>query len=330
MNAFSHSIMPALIVMGLASPAMAQHIHKDTAPGTEEEIIIKGHGDLQRPLDIRIDSSGVLINGKKASDFAGTIEVIQRKTHEMPEGEPGFPPMDSFMPGSMGQPMSSNKALLGVISAPDTQHSGALVREVERGTAAEQAGLRSGDQIVQVDGTAISSPQDLSAAIGSHQPGDQVKLRVIRDGKPMDLEATLGRNDNGPSRDFAYAMPFDHYRFFQGNPHFPMQPPFRFNWNGPSPAGSGPHLGMIVQDTDAGKGVVVRKVEPGSVAAESGIHPGDIITRYGDTPIQGIDDLRQAVDQNREHGKVNLDLKRAGKSKTLELHFPAAHEQASF
>lgn len=330
MKSISYRTLAALAMLAAATPAMAQHPSRPGAPGTTEEVIIRGQGDLPRPLDIHIDSTGVLINGQKAENFAGSIEVIQRKTHQMPGSLHGFPPMDSFMPGQMGQPFSANKALLGVISAPDSQGKGADIMDVEKGTAAEQAGLRKGDRILKVDGTEITSPQDLSAAIGSHKPGDQVDLRVLRDGKDLDLHATLGRNDNGPSRDFAYAMPFDYHHFFQGNPPFPMQPPFRFNWNGQAPAGGGPHLGMVVENTGTAKGVVVRKVEPGSVAARSGIRPGDIITRYAGSNVQGIDDLRKAVDLNRGQDHIKVSLKRAGKTRNVELRFSAAHQQASF
>ena len=330
MKSISCRTLAALVMLASATPAMAQHSAGPGTPGTTEEIIIRGNGDLPRPLDIHIDSTGVLINGKKAENFAGSIEVIQRKTHEMPGSQRGFPPMDSFMPGQMALPYSANKALLGVISAPDSQGKGAEVVDVEKGTAAQQAGLRKGDRILQVDGTAISSPQDLSAAIGSRKPGDRVDLRLLRDGKDLNLQATLGRNDNGPSRDFAYAMPFDYHHFFQGNPGFPMQPPFRFNRNGQAPAGGGPHLGMVVENTGSDKGVVVRKVEPGSVAARSGIRPGDIITRYADSDVQGIDDLRKAVDQNRRQDHIQVSLKRDGKTRNVELRFSAAHQQASF
>ena len=44
------------------------------------------------------------------------------------------------------------------------------------GSAADQAGLQAGDVITKVDDTAITSPDDLAAAVNGHQPGDKVTV----------------------------------------------------------------------------------------------------------------------------------------------------------
>ena len=58
--------------------------------------------------------------------------------------------------------------------------------------ALEQAGLKSGDVIVRVDGQPVVASGDLPARIGMAKPGDSVKLEVWRQGKAEQLTAQLG------------------------------------------------------------------------------------------------------------------------------------------
>lgn len=69
---------------------------------------------------------------------------------------------------------------------------GALVASVSKGSAADKAGLEPGDVIRQVDGQAIVASGDLPAWVGQAQPGQQIKMSVWRQGKPLELTATLG------------------------------------------------------------------------------------------------------------------------------------------
>jgi len=59
--------------------------------------------------------------------------------------------------------------------------NGAVVKNVEANSPAEQAGIKVGDIIVECDGTIISSYTDLTAKIKDYNEGDTVKLKVWRD-----------------------------------------------------------------------------------------------------------------------------------------------------
>lgn len=59
---------------------------------------------------------------------------------------------------------------------------GVYVDEVEPGSGAENAGIKSGDVINKIDGVAIKKFSDLTGYIGSKRPEDVVKVQVIRDG----------------------------------------------------------------------------------------------------------------------------------------------------
>jgi S1-C subfamily serine protease len=80
-------------------------------------------------------------------------------------------------------------AFLGVSSEND---DGAVVTSVTPGSAAEAAGLVTGDVIAAIDGTPIESTEDLVSELRSRAPGDQVTLTVVRNGEQIELQATLG------------------------------------------------------------------------------------------------------------------------------------------
>ncbi len=67
-----------------------------------------------------------------------------------------------------------------------------LVEKVVKDSAAEQAGIQSGDLILKLEDKTISSGEDLSAAIGAYKPGDKATLTIQRDGQEMTVEVTFG------------------------------------------------------------------------------------------------------------------------------------------
>jgi putative serine protease PepD len=83
-------------------------------------------------------------------------------------------------------------AFLGVGSVPG--RGGALVKRVQRGSPAAQAGLRSGDVIVSLDGRPVRDPSALAAAVAAHEPGDTVALGYRRNGAHRTASATLARH----------------------------------------------------------------------------------------------------------------------------------------
>jgi putative serine protease PepD len=92
---------------------------------------------------------------------------------------------------------SAQHALLGVTSRDGTasdgsaQRAGAQIAEVQPGTPAAAAGLRSGDVVVAVDGSRVDSSLSLVAQIRERTVGDKVTLTVLRGGKELKLTATL-------------------------------------------------------------------------------------------------------------------------------------------
>lgn len=95
---------------------------------------------------------------------------------------------------------------LGVTVQTDTAktgnatRSGAAVRDVAAGSPAEAAGLKSGDTIVGYNGNVVGSMQSLLGYVRATRMGSRVTLTVIRDGRTMNLSATMDQaEDSGSS-----------------------------------------------------------------------------------------------------------------------------------
>jgi putative serine protease PepD len=84
------------------------------------------------------------------------------------------------------------RAYLGISSRPSIAGSGALVEGVVPGGPAADGGIELGDVIVSVAGKQILAPEDISAAIESRSPGDEVPVEVQRGGSSQTLQVKLG------------------------------------------------------------------------------------------------------------------------------------------
>ena len=149
---------------------------------------------------------------------------------------------------------------------------GALVAQVERGSAAEKAGLKPGDVITTFNGKPIEQSSQLPPLVAQMRPGTKAKLEVLRDGKRSDITVSVG------------AMPQEKTaKAEQGSPE------------------GGGKLGLAVrrltaeerQESGISQGLVVEQV--GGPAARAGIQPGDVITAVNGTPVKSPHDLRAAA-----------------------------------
>jgi serine protease Do len=135
-----------------------------------------------------------------------------------------------------------------------TVSSGALVQDVSPASPAERAGLRPYDVIVDVDGQAVSSNEQLIRDIASRQPGTAATLAIVRDGRRQSLPVKLVER---PRRGEEFAG--ERNTIGVPAPSAPDRP-------------QGPPLGITVRELDRGflgrleipdriQGVVVRAVD---------------------------------------------------------------------
>jgi S1-C subfamily serine protease len=88
---------------------------------------------------------------------------------------------------------------VGAAPAPGTQ-AGALVEAVSSGSPAAKAGVRTGDVITAVDGTALSQVDDLINAVSAHKPGDTIALTLRHGSQQRTVSVSLGtRPTRAPS-----------------------------------------------------------------------------------------------------------------------------------
>lgn len=174
------------------------------ADGIQTDAAIN-EGNSGGPL---IDSSGKVIGineqiasetgGNQGLGFAVPIDTARDVMRQLrATGSVSY----AFL-GIRGQTLTSDVAKALGLAATE----GVLVAEVEADSPADEAGLRGGssqialqdqtyvsggDVIESIDGKTLESMEDLAAAINARDPGDTVRLTVLRDGKTIELEATL-------------------------------------------------------------------------------------------------------------------------------------------
>jgi len=84
------------------------------------------------------------------------------------------------------------RAWLGVATAEAAGATGATVATVTPGSPAARAGLAEGDRITEVGDTRIDTPDDVAEALEPRTPGDEVAVRVERDGRERVITVDLG------------------------------------------------------------------------------------------------------------------------------------------
>jgi len=197
------------------------------------------------------------------------------------------------------------RAYLGVGS--EKTNGGVVITEISSGSAAEKAGLKSGDIIVKIDDKPINSPAELSSTIKSRKPDDKITITYKRNDKELKTQATLGKSGGNTIRTFDFNMP----NWTPDN--------YNFNW------GNGqPKIGIRAQDTDDGKGVKVIEIDDESIAQKAGLQEDDIITSLDGTAVNSVSELVEVSKAAREAKKISMPVKftRDGKEMSADLKIP--------
>jgi putative serine protease PepD len=87
---------------------------------------------------------------------------------------------------------SVQHAYLGVSIGTNMNGTGAVIGTVRAGSPAADAGVKSGDVVVAVNGKPVTAANELTAAIAALRPGDKATLKVQRSGSTVTLTVTLG------------------------------------------------------------------------------------------------------------------------------------------
>jgi len=95
-----------------------------------------------------------------------------------------YVPIDQKIAAIKG--MKEDKGVL--VIGDQTGNQPAVVKD----SPADKAGIKEGDVILKINGDEINQDKPLIGLLGKYQPGDEVTLRVLRDGKEMDVKVKLG------------------------------------------------------------------------------------------------------------------------------------------
>jgi hypothetical protein len=103
-----------------------------------------------------------------------------------------LPPGRQSQSDSYGDQYQQNEARggLGVVLR-ETDGRGARVQDVYQDSPAAQAGLRRGDQIIEIDGRPIRTVRELQLRVAQRDPGSRIEIVVLRNGREQTLDARL-------------------------------------------------------------------------------------------------------------------------------------------
>lgn len=96
--------------------------------------------------------------------------------------------------GALSRPMKigERRAVMGVQMGEPVESGGAPITRLTSGSAAEKAGLKTGDILLRIDGAAITSSNLVADSLSEKKPGDIVTVVVQRSGRTEEVKVTLG------------------------------------------------------------------------------------------------------------------------------------------
>ena len=192
--------------------------------------------------------------------------------------------------GRMGLlPDDLSKEVAEAIGLGSKAH-GALVRNVEAGSAAEKAGIEGGDVITKFDGKTIERAIDLRRIAAATKPGSKVTVQVFRRGAYKDLHVVLGEadDDDAAKRDAT-----------------------------PEAAGGANSLGLSVGEIGESQkrelklrsGVRVESAE--GAAARAGLRAGDLILSVDNVEVNSVKQFQAQVAKLDKAKVISMVVRRA-------------------
>lgn len=181
-------------------------------------------------------------------------------------------------------------------------NKGAVITHVEEDSAAAKAKIKHGDIILEMNGEAITSSNDLRNRIAMLKPGSSVDFVLWRKGKRVPVTVTLDK------RESETAEPEETQDKLLEDLGFTARPlteelAQRFGYEGD-------------------EGVIVYSVSPGSEAARKGVSPSMLIKEVDQEPVKNVKEFEAAMKKAREKGTALLLVKQEWVTAYILLKFP--------
>jgi len=153
-------------------------------------------------------------------------------------------------------------------------NQGAFVEQVTPDSAADEAGIRAGDVIIEVNGKMIKTFNELRGKIGSIGAGKTVKITVIRkDGKEKEYNVTLKKSEAANIEAASLHRMLD---------------------------------GAQLENNDQGNGIIVADIAENSPAASIGLRKGDVINGINRQRINNLGELRNYLNEHKGVFALNI------------------------
>ena len=213
--------------------------------------------------------------------------------------------------------------------------AGVLVEDVTTESAAEKAGIRKGDAIVEFDGERVRSARQLTRLVQETPAGRTVQAAIVREGQRSTVSITPREasgfgfdklEDLANLGEFRYKLaPTPPRPPAAPAPRTPLSPPSVWNFDelvgrstnrlGISVSALSPQLAEYFGTKE---GVLVSSVADASAAAKAGLKAGDVITDFNGTAVNDPSDVRRRVADLSDGDEFAITVMRDKKAVTLK------------
>jgi serine protease Do len=180
---------------------------------------------------------------------------------------------------------------------------GEIVQNVQDDSAAARAGLKPGDIITSINGQDVTSDQTVIYLIANLQPGERAEIELLREGRPLEVTATLGKR---PTEAELRAQE----QTFDPDSEEPMDPETSDDLIaeklGLQVIELTPQIARRLGAEADTQGLVVAVVDPNSDAGRKGLRRGYIILSVNYNAVPSIEALRTQVTAAEEAGRESL------------------------
>ncbi len=238
-----------------------------------------------------------------------------------------------------GDIRKSGKVMRGWLGVSVDESEGRVeVAVVEPKSPAEAAKIKVGDVIVALDGKELLNGGALSQEIRSRKPGDEVVIKVEREGKPVEAKVKLGEYSEADAKRelevlFPQLFPKVDPRQLDRNMRTPFNAPnFRYEsrkYIGVSLEEMNPELAAAWGAKD-GYGLLVTALEADGAAKKAGVKVGDIILKADGKKVESVSGLSGLLQDKKKGDKVKIDLMRDKKPLTVDVEVAEDESSPAF